>query len=116
MWTMARSWLIRSSSDGAQRTVSFGLAGDIAQPGDYDGDGRADLAVGIPREDNASVEEGAVYVLPGSRTLVALDRDRLLRGASRLLTRAQERGAHFGWSMAGRMPASSTTRIANPKV
>ena len=62
------SWLIRSSGDGSQRTVSFGLAGDIAEPGDYDGDGIDDVAVyrpvPAPTEDDVEGEENALwYVL-----------------------------------------------------
>ncbi|MCB1262259.1 MAG: VCBS repeat-containing protein [Acidimicrobiales bacterium] len=38
-------WLIRRSSDDTVQSVEFGIGGDLPVPGDYDGDGRADLAV-----------------------------------------------------------------------
>ncbi len=43
--------------------------GDMLTAGDFDGDGRADLAVGVPGEDKGSVDDsGAVNVLYGSAT------------------------------------------------
>ena len=39
------TWFIRNSSDGSFRTVQFGFATDVVAPGDYDGDGRFDIAV-----------------------------------------------------------------------
>ncbi|MDQ3373402.1 MAG: FG-GAP-like repeat-containing protein, partial [Acidobacteriota bacterium] len=41
-------WQISQSSDGATRQVQFGLSTDRALPADYDGDGKADLAVYRP--------------------------------------------------------------------
>ncbi len=39
------TWFINNSSDGSFRAVQFGRASDVVAPGDYDGDGRFDLAV-----------------------------------------------------------------------
>ncbi len=39
------TWFINNSSDGSFRAVQFGFASDRVAPGDYDGDGRFDLAV-----------------------------------------------------------------------
>jgi hypothetical protein len=41
------SWFIAQSTGGS-RSIPWGANGDIAVPGDYDGDGRADLAVWRP--------------------------------------------------------------------
>jgi hypothetical protein len=39
------TWFINNSSDNSFRTVQFGFASDVVAPGDYDGDGRFDIAV-----------------------------------------------------------------------
>jgi hypothetical protein len=52
-------WQILQSSNGATREVQFGLSTDRALPADYDGDGKADLAVYRP-------SNGFWYIL-GSR-------------------------------------------------
>ncbi len=41
-------WTIEQSSNGAIRTVSFGLSDDKLVPADYDGDGKVDIAVWRP--------------------------------------------------------------------
>ena len=38
-------WYIHRSSDGGMAVVGWGVAQDIPVPGDYDGDGRTDIAV-----------------------------------------------------------------------
>jgi hypothetical protein len=45
LWRAAqRRWLIVDSATGVAQTSQWGQAGDLAVPGDYDGDGKADLA------------------------------------------------------------------------
>jgi putative transposon-encoded protein len=39
------TWFIRDSNGGAVSTISFGTSGDIPVPGDYDGDGKDDVAI-----------------------------------------------------------------------
>ena len=39
------TWFIRNSSNGGFTGTQFGAATDVVAPGDYDGDGRFDLAV-----------------------------------------------------------------------
>jgi putative transposon-encoded protein len=41
-------WYIINSSTGASQATSLGNSGDVPAPGDYDGDGKADLAVFSP--------------------------------------------------------------------
>ncbi len=45
-------WALSNSSNGATRVHVFGFSGDKARPADFDGDGRADLAVWRPSEGN----------------------------------------------------------------
>jgi exo-beta-1,3-glucanase (GH17 family) len=58
-------WYILRSSDGGMRRIQWGASslGDVPVPADYDGDGRADLAVWRPREGS---DEGVWYVLRSS--------------------------------------------------
>jgi hypothetical protein len=42
------TWFIIDSATGAHRSRQWGEASDIPVPGDYDGDGKADLAVWRP--------------------------------------------------------------------
>lgn len=52
------------AANGAEEGDRFGR---VLTAGDFNGDGRADLAVGIPYEDNGSTEDtGAVHVFYGS--------------------------------------------------
>ena len=41
-------WYVRNSGSGMVTTTPFGVNGDIPAPADYDGDGRADIAVFRP--------------------------------------------------------------------
>ncbi|MBA3769275.1 MAG: hypothetical protein H0X08_02015 [Blastocatellia bacterium] len=42
------AWRVETSSNGAQATVNWGIAGDVIAPGDYDGDGKSDRAIFRP--------------------------------------------------------------------
>jgi hypothetical protein len=61
-------WWILNSSDGAYRSVQFGVAditvGDYPIPGDYDGDGKTDIAVA--RETGLSNNLTLFYILQSS--------------------------------------------------
>ena len=61
----AALWIIRQSSDGKVRQVSFGAATDLPVPADYDGDGTTDLATYRPDSD---LTDGAAewFILPGN--------------------------------------------------
>ena len=43
-------WYIANSSDGSVSYAVFGLADDIPAPGDFDGDGKADISVFRPSD------------------------------------------------------------------
>ncbi|MBV9959949.1 MAG: VCBS repeat-containing protein, partial [Acidobacteria bacterium] len=38
-------WFVRRSSDGGTSAQQWGLTTDLPAPGDFDGDGKADIAV-----------------------------------------------------------------------
>ncbi len=75
--------------------------------GDFDGDGRTDLLIGIPYKDvNGSADAGAVHLLyggydtqlqkPGLKT----EGNRLLYQGADVLTETPEDGDFFGWALA----------------
>ena len=53
------SWYYLGSSDNSFHSAQFGISTDVPSPGDYDGDGRNDLAV-------FRASEGKWYVLQTS--------------------------------------------------
>jgi hypothetical protein len=96
-----------------ERFAHFGSALAAA---DYDGDGFADLAVGIPWDDRATRDAGSVYVVHGSRRGLRFDRDYMLVSQGSGLSFRQRRSSMFGWSLSGEKPASGTSRVVDPKV
>ena len=93
---------------GNDGTASTSEAGDqfgrAVAGGDFDRDGYADLAIGVPGEDDGSRRDaGTVIILSGS------DNGLTTEGARRLLQTAEsgplsfsEAGDRFGWSLASR--------------
>jgi hypothetical protein len=81
-------------------TGSAEAASQGVLPFDFDGDGYADMTVGIPSEDIGSRRDaGAVQVLYGSAS-GATARDQLWHQARRGVKGAAEAGDHFGSSLA----------------
>lgn len=75
--------------------------GDDVGCGDFDGDGRSDLAVGVPYENLtvggvSRIDAGAVNVLYGSETGLSADRAQLWHQASPGIAGSPEKGDHFG--------------------
>jgi hypothetical protein len=67
--------------------------------GDFDGDGRDDLAVGVPREDVAGkADAGAVAVLYGSPSGLRAERNQLWTQGSSGVPGALEQNDGFGWA------------------
>ena len=58
------NWYILRSSDGGFTGNTFGLTTDFSAPGDYDGDGKWDVAVQRPGA-NANAQ-GTFYILQSS--------------------------------------------------
>jgi hypothetical protein len=106
----ARDWHLEQGDDpvedAAEKSDEFGHAVAID---DYNGDGRADLAVGVRYEEIATPADiGAVHVLYGTAEgLQAEDPDdRLWTQDSPDVEDRGERWDRFGWSLAG--PTSAT--------
>ena len=67
--------------------------------GDFDGDGRDDLAIGVPREDvGPASDAGAVHVLYGSTAGLSAQRNQLWTQGSAGVPGALERSDGFGWA------------------
>lgn len=82
----------------AQRLDTFG---SVLASGDFDADGFADLAIGVPGESiGAAAEAGAVQVLYGSPTGLTADRDQTWHQGSPGVPGANETGDAFGWALA----------------
>ena len=103
----------RGVLDRPERNDHFGEALASA---DFDGDGFADLAVGIPYEDRKARDDGAVYVVHGSARGVRPSRDLLIGLTREGLDRRPMRKAHFGWAMAGQHSNSGVPRTADPEI
>jgi hypothetical protein len=82
----------------------FDNFGEALAAGDFDGDGRDDLAIGVPGESlgsgNSIAGAGQVAVLFGSAIGFDLDRSRFLDQDSVLGTGTSESGDNFGGSVA----------------
>ena len=70
----------------------------LAPLGDVDGDGLPDLAIGAPRNDLASEDAGAVYVVLGSSAAIATA---VPLGAANAIIRGAEEGGRFGERVVG---------------
>ncbi len=74
----------------------FGLALGAA---DFDGDGSADLVVGIRFEDNVGVHDGGVIAIYGTRSGLAASGNQFWSQDSAGISDQAESGDHFGWSL-----------------
>ncbi len=83
--------------DTAEQGDRFGESFAV---GDYDGDGRDDLMIGHPEEDNTSPGSGAATVLLGGATGFAQNRSRLLAATSQGIPGGGFALAYFGSSAA----------------
>jgi hypothetical protein len=81
---------------GSEAYDYFGYALAV---GDFDGDGRSDLAIGVPFEDFVARNDGAVNVLYGNAYGMST-RDQLWSQASRGIEGAAESGDNFGLRLA----------------
>jgi FG-GAP repeat len=97
--------------DAAEEGDTFGFALTAA---DYDNDTFADLAVGVPFEDAASITDaGALNVLYGSAGLLTgIGSQLFTQGAA--IGGTPEAFDAFGWALAGSGPQSAITSPATP--
>ena len=72
--------------------------------GDFDGDGRADLAVGVPLEgiENPHDQEGAVNVVYGTARGLSVTGDQFFHQNTLGIKGIAEYNDEFGWSLASR--------------
>jgi hypothetical protein len=120
------SWGLAST--GSQLWRQGGVLGDGAEAGDrfgfslaaadFDGDGRSDLAVGAPYEDlvvggTSYADAGAVSVLYGSTTGLALGGGQFWHQASANVEGQVEAGDRFGYALAGREVVFGTAPAAD---
>ncbi|MDA2978941.1 MAG: FG-GAP-like repeat-containing protein [Actinomycetota bacterium] len=109
--------VIHGSEDGLQLTSSYGFSqatagvaggaeaddrlGASIALGDFDNDGYADIAVGIPGEDVGSrVDAGAVQVFYGSAVGITASRDKFYSQSTSGVAGAGEAGDEVGFSLA----------------
>ena len=74
-------------------------AGRAVEP-DFDGDGYADLAIGVPFERRNGIRSGAVHVLYGSARGLSAARDQVWTQDSPGVPDRSEPRDNFGWSIA----------------
>ncbi len=83
---------VKGPGAGFQRDFSNALS-----VGDYDGDGRDDLAVGVPQADET---EGAVHIFGGSRRGLSSRHDRYLTPSEPGMAEGEPRSGRWGTSLA----------------
>jgi FG-GAP repeat protein len=93
---------------------AFAWFGASVDGADFDGDGFDDLAVGIPYKDLEVKDEGAVYVIHGSRRGLDRGRETMLQARGSGQRRSERREARFGWSVSGRGAADGSPRLGRP--
>jgi len=96
--TAARDRLWSQASAGIAGAAEFGdRFGSVVASADFDGDGHADLAVGVPGESEGSkLGSGAVDVLYGTASGLASARDQIWSQGSKGVPGSVELGDHFG--------------------
>jgi FG-GAP repeat len=83
--------------DAAQKDDEFGFA---VAPADFDGDGFADLAIGVPYEDTDEEDSGAVNVLYGTPAGLSADRNQFWTRDSDGIIGKERQDAEFGRALA----------------
>lgn len=96
---VASVWVTAAPAQAAPPPTA---TGDLAPSNDFNGDGRADLAVGVPGETHSGARlAGAVNVLYGSGTGLTAAGNQLWSQANRGVAGHPERADGFGGAVAG---------------
>jgi hypothetical protein len=119
--------VLRGSAAGLTATgnqlwsfASLGIAGDLAKHdhlgealgvADLDGDGRADLAIGIPWRDDAGIDAGAVLLIRGTPSGLKAKDSRLITQAVKGIAGTPDVSDLFGWSLSSGSARSGTPRL-----
>ncbi len=102
---------VTSTATAGPIIVATGAINDVSEAhdhfgkevvaGDFNGDGRDDLAVGVPDEDvNGHADAGAINVIYGSASGLSYANDQFIHQNSGTLTSSAEAGDHFGRALA----------------
>jgi len=95
---LAAAATIAMSTDGSAATA---LATEVRHlHADFNGDGFADLAVGVPFEDQAATNDGAVNVIYGGPGGLRVSGNEVWSQGSQGITGTPEAGDLFGYSLA----------------
>jgi hypothetical protein len=90
----------QESSGISGKAEPFDQFGNAVTSGDYDGDGFADLAIGVQEEDLDQVDAGAVEVIRGSATGLTGTDDQMWSQNTTNIKETEETGDVFGSSLA----------------
>jgi hypothetical protein len=74
--------------------------GSALSAGDVTGDGKADLVVGVPGEDGAAADSGAIFLLRGSATGIVAASSQVLDQDTGTVPDSSEAGDRFGATVA----------------
>jgi len=108
-------YMTQDSPGIIDRSEPWDHFGETVSGADFDADGYDDLVVGLPWEDLHAINDGAVYVIHGSRRGLDKTRQRLLGAgpASGVMRRGDTR---FGWSMTGARSNDGSPRTGRPRL
>jgi hypothetical protein len=111
-------YLTQDTPGVAGRSEPYDHFGETVGGGDFDGDGFDELVVGLPWEDVRSRNDGAVYVVHGSRRGLDLARDRMWTAAVGAGTAIKRhlRGPRFGWSTSTVHPGDGSPTTQDPRI
>jgi len=103
-------WLQQGGAGIGERGGNHDHFGESLGAADVDGDGDADLIVGVPWEDLDRGDEGVVHVIFGSLDGVGAEGDQIWSQDSLGILGSADRGDRFGWSVSSSQPRTGTPR------
>ncbi|CAN5644779.1 hypothetical protein BH23CHL8_BH23CHL8_07490 [soil metagenome] len=109
-------YLTQDSPGVKDRSEAWDHFGETVGGADFDADGFDDLVVGIPWEDLEHRNDGAVFVVHGSRRGLDTGRDQLWGARGSSLPRARRAGGRLGWSVSTAKPGDGSPRTGRPRL